>query len=183
MLFRNDGFISNCGLKENVVLFRHQFLVMLQRIFTILFCGLLFTSCEFFQKKELATGVVIDTIIDYNSIDTFPLFPNCDSIPSQEKQKICSQIKLSEHIYASLSEYKIVTSKQVNDTILIRLKIDNNGKSTLTNIHSSEFIKQVIPNLDSLINSGIKNLPLLKPAIKRGLPVATEFTLPIVVKK
>jgi hypothetical protein len=155
---------------------------MLQRIFTVLFCGLLFTSCEFFQKKEYTTDVVIDTIIDYNSIDTFPLFPNCDSIPSQEKQMICSQIKLSEHIYASLSDYKIVTSNKVNDTILVRLKIDNNGISTLTNIHSSEFIKQEIPKLDSLINSGIENLPILKPAIKRGMPVATEFTLPIVLK-
>lgn len=155
---------------------------MLQRIFTFIFCGLLFTSCEFFQKKELSTDVVIDTIIDYNSIDTFPLFPSCDSIPSQEKQKVCSQIKLSEHIYASLSNHTIITSKQVNDTILVRLKIDNKGKSILTNIQSSDFIKEEIPKLDSLINSGIKNLPLLKPAIKRGMPVATEFTLPIVVK-
>ena len=70
----------------------------------------------------------------------------------------------------------------MNDTILVRLKIDNKGKSILTNIRSTDFIKQEIPKLDSLINSGIKNLPLLKPAIKRGMPVATEFTLPIVVK-
>lgn len=155
---------------------------MLQRNFIILFCGFLLTSCEFFKKKEFTPTVVIDTIVDYSSVDVFPLFPSCDSIPSQEKQKICSQIKLSEHIYASLSDFEIVTSDIINDTILVKINIDKTGKTSLTDLQSSAFIKDQIPKLDSLIESGIDNLPLLKPAIKRGMPVTTEFTLPIVVK-
>ncbi len=126
--------------------------------------------------------MVIDTIIDYNSIDIFPLFPKCDSIPSIDKQKICTQIKLSQHIYASIADHQIMTSKPVNDTIFVKLKIDSAGKSILSNIQSSEFIKTEVPNMDSLIKSGIEKLPLLKPAIKRGMPVTTEFTLPIVLK-
>lgn len=126
--------------------------------------------------------MVIDTIIDYNSIDTFPLFPKCDSIPSIDKQKICTQIKLSQHIYASIASHQIMTSKPINDTIYVQLRIDNTGKSMLSNIRSSDFIKTEVPNMDSLIKSGIEKLPLLKPAIKRGMPVTTEFTLPIVLK-
>lgn len=155
---------------------------MLQRIITLIFCGFLLTSCEFFQKKKLTTVTPIDTIIDYHSVDVFPLFPSCDSIPSQEKQKICSQIKLSEHIYAVLKEYEIVTSEKINDTLFVKIKIDKKGKTTLSNLQSSEFIRTQIPDLDSLIESGIRSLPILKPAIKRGMPVTTEFTLPIVVK-
>jgi len=155
---------------------------MFQRLFLFFLCGFFLVSCEFFQKKELSNDVIIDTIIDFNSVDVFPLFPKCDSIPSQEKQKICTQIKLSEHIYASLVSVDIVTSKKVSDTLLITLNIDKEGKATLSNIKSSEFIQQQIPNLDSLIKNGIDNLPMLKPAIKRDMPVATEFTLPIVVK-
>lgn len=155
---------------------------MLQRIFIVLFCGFLLTSCKFFKKKELVTSIAIDTIVDYNSVDVFPLFPSCDSIPSQEKQKICSQIKLSKHMYASLSDLKITTSKKLNDTIYIKLKIDRTGKSTLSNLQSSVFIKEQIPNLRKLITSGVDEIPELKPAIKRGMPVTTEFTLPIVIK-
>ena len=155
---------------------------MLQRTFIVLFCGFLLTSCEFFKKKEFTPTVVIDTIVDYNSVDVFPLFPTCDSIPSQEKQKICSQIKLSEHIYASLLDFEIVTSKVINDTILVKINIDKKGKTSLTGLQSSESIKVQIPKLDSLVLSGINSLPLLKPAIKRGMPVTTEFTLPIVVR-
>ncbi len=155
---------------------------MLQRNFIVILCLFLMTSCEFFKKKEFTPNVVIDTIVDFNSVDVFPLFPSCDSIPSQEKQKVCSQIKLSEHIYASLADYEIVTSEVINDTILVKINIDKTGKTSLSDLQSSTFIKNQIPRLDSLISSGINNLPLLKPAIKRGMPVTTEFTLPIVVK-
>ena len=155
---------------------------MIQRILLFFICGFFLVSCDFFQKKELSNDVVIDTVIDFNSVDIFPLFPKCDSIPSQEKQKICSQIKLSQHIYASLVSVKITTSKKVSDTLLVTLNIDKAGKVSLSNIKASEFIQHQIQNLDSLIKVGIENLPTLKPAIKRGMPVATEFTLPIVVR-
>ena len=155
---------------------------MFQRLFLFVLCGFFLVSCEFFQKKELSNDLIIDTVIDYNSVDVFPLFPKCDSIPSQEKQKICSQIKLSEHIYASLVSVNIITSKKVSDTLVITLNIDKTGKVSLSNIQTSALIQQQIPKLDSIIKSSIKSLPLLKPAIKRGMPVATEFTLPIVVK-
>jgi len=155
---------------------------MFQRLILFFLCGFLLVSCEFFQKKELSNDSVIDTVIDYNSVDVFPLFPKCDSIPSQEKQKICTQIKLSEYIYASLVSINITTSKKVSDTLLITLNIDKIGKVSLSNIKSSEMIQQQIPKLDSLIKIGIESLPLLKPAIKRGVLVSTEFSLPIVVK-
>lgn len=154
----------------------------MQRIFCVLFCGLFLVSCEFFQKKELSNDAVIDTIIDFNSIDVFPLFPSCQNIPSQEKQRICSQIKLSEHIYTSLVSSQITTAKKVNDTLYLKLHIDTIGKVTLVNLKTSELLLEQLPNVDSLILNSISSLPNLKPAIKRGMPVATEFTLPIVVK-
>lgn len=151
--------------------------------FSILFlCGLLFVSCKFFHKKELPNDFAVDTIIDFNSVDVFPLFPKCDSISSQADQKICSQIKLSQHINASLSSTQIMTSKKINDTIFVKLIIDKTGKVILNDIKSSEFIQQQIPKLDSLIADGISSLPKLKPAIKRDMPVTTQFSLPIVIK-
>ncbi len=155
---------------------------MFQRVFLFFICGYFLISCQFFQKKELSSDTLIDTIIDYNVIDVFPLFPKCDSIPSQAKQKICSQIKMSEHFYASLAASKIVTSKKVNDTILVSLIIDNSGIVSLSKIESSDFIQQQIPQLDSLIKLSVEEFPQLKPGIKRGIPVATAFSLPIVVK-
>lgn len=154
---------------------------MNKRIYIIAYLLIFLSSCSFFQKKELPQEKVIDTVIDFNSVDIFPLFPLCDSLPSVEKQKICSQIKLSEHIYLSLLSSNIMVKKNVNDTILVKLNVDNNGKVSLVKLQSSDFIQQQIPKLDSLIVAGILNLPIMKPAIKRGIPVTTEFTLPIIL--
>lgn len=154
---------------------------MFQRNFSVIFCAFILVSCEFFQKKELSSDIVVDTVVNYNTVDVYPLFPDCDSIPSQDKQRICSQIHLCEHIYASLSSSQIFTRKKVNDTIYVKLKIDNKGKVLLTNYKTSDLLKNQIPHLDSLISSGVSSLPQMKPAIKRGIPVSTEFTLPIIV--
>ncbi|OIQ37042.1 MAG: hypothetical protein BM563_09490 [Bacteroidetes bacterium MedPE-SWsnd-G1] len=138
-------------------------------------------SCDFFQKKKLAEEEMIDTIIDYKSVDTFPLFPDCDSIPSHEKQRVCSQIKLSEHIFASLSESNIITARKVADTVRVKLLVSSSGKVSLTNVEMSDNLLKQIPTIDSLLKNSIATMPVLKPALKRGIPVATEFSLPIVI--
>lgn len=138
-------------------------------------------SCDFFQKKKLAEEEMIDTIIDYKSVDTFPLFPDCDSIPSQDKQRVCSQIKLSEHIFASLSESNIITARKVADTVRVKLLVSSSGKVSLTNVEMSDNLLKQIPTIDSLLKNSIATMPVLKPALKRGIPVATEFSLPIVI--
>lgn len=154
---------------------------MSQQKILLIFTALLLVSCEFFQKKELDADAMVDTIIDYKSVDNFPLFPDCEGIPSPDKQQICSQIKLSENIYASLASAKITTLRKVNDTVYLKLKISSKGKVLLTDYKASVLLQNQIPSLDSLIQSGVDNLPLLKPAIKRGIPVATAFTLPIII--
>ncbi|GGK43824.1 MULTISPECIES: hypothetical protein [Flavobacteriaceae] len=155
----------------------------MKQFFITIFSAFLLLSCSYFEKNYKKEEIqVVDTIVDFNFIDSFPLFPTCDSIPSEEKQKICSQIKLSEHIYASLVTHKFITKNSVNDTILVKLEVAKSGEVSLVTIESSKFIQKEIPKLDSLITDGIKKLPKLRPGIKRGIPVKTEFSLPIILK-
>jgi len=43
-------------------------------------------------------------------------------------------------------------------------------------------LKNDFPNLETLIHSSIESLKPLAPAYKRGIPVKTRFTLPVIVK-
>jgi hypothetical protein len=81
-----------------------------------------------------------------------------------------------------LKKFTLNSKEVVNDTILVRLKIDNLGKTSLSSIKISENTKSQIPEFDSILKLSLQNLPILEPAIKRNMPVATEFTLPIVLK-
>ena len=156
---------------------------MLKQLFTILICSFLVLSCSYIEKNTKRDPIQkIDTIVDFNTIDSYPLFPNCAEIPSKEKQQICFQMEMSQHIYASLKEFQLSVKDSVNDTIYVKLKIDTTGKISLSNIQISEKTSALLPNFDSIVKVSLQNLPTLKPAIKRAMPVTTEFTLPIVLK-
>ncbi len=156
---------------------------MLKQLFTLSFCLLLVVSCSYFDEKSKREPIQeVDTIVDFNSVDAFPLFPNCKDIPSREKQKICFQLEISQHIYASLKQYQLNSKEFVNDTVLVKLKIDNLGKTSLSAIQISTKTRVLLPEFDSILKVSLQNLPTLQPAIKRNMPVATEFTLPIVLK-
>ncbi len=140
-------------------------------------------SCSYIEQHTKREPIQkIDTIVDFNSVDSYPLFPNCADIPSKEKQQICFQMKMSQHIYASLKEFQLNVKDSINDTIFVKLKIDVLGKTSLSSIQISEKTRVLLPNFDSIVAVSLQNLPNLQPAIKRAMPVSTEFTLPIVLK-
>lgn len=140
-------------------------------------------SCNFldkqFKKEPIKT---VDTIVDFKSVDAFPLFPDCEDIPSREKQKICFQLEMSKHIYGSLKEYSLNARDSINDTVLVKLKVNSVGKTSLSHIQISDKTKKLLPEFDSIISVSVNNLPQLQPAIKRSMPVTTEFILPIILK-
>ena len=141
------------------------------------------SSCTNFNTQKLDNPLDnIDTVIDFNSVDAFPLFPECEDIPSRQKQQICFQLTMAEHIYAELKKQNFKVEENVIDTVLVSLKINSKGKTEVTNISSNNTTRKVLPQLDSIVKASIKNLPKLKPAIKRNIPVTTAFTLPIILK-
>lgn len=156
---------------------------MIKQLFILLICSFLVLSCAYIEKNTKRVPIQkIDTIVDFNTVDAYPLFPNCKDIPSREKQQICFQIEMSQHIYASLKEFQLSVKDSVHDTILVKLKIDTFGKTSVSNIKISDKTRELLPQFDSILRVGLLNLPTLQPAIKRAMPVTTEFTLPIVLK-
>jgi len=156
---------------------------MLKKLFTLFLHLLFVVSCSYFENSSKMEQIQeVDTIIDFNTVDAFPLFPKCKDVPSREKQQICFQLEIAQHIYASLKEYQLNTKEVVNDTVLVKLKVDTFGKTSLSNIQISLKTKELLPEFDSILKISLLKLPTLQPAIKRNMPVNVEFTLPIVLK-
>jgi hypothetical protein len=154
-----------------------------KHIILLIFGALILTSCDyFFPQNNKVESPNIDTLIDYNTVDAFPLFPECKDIPSRDKQKICFQIKMAEHINTLLKEGVIKTTSQNNDTLMVLLKVLQTGKTQIVSVKSKSNNKAYIQFLDSILRGNIVNMPTLQPAIKRGIPVTTQFELPIIIK-
>lgn len=156
---------------------------MLKQFFTLVFCTILLASCSYFENKSRKEPLQeVDTIVDFNTVDAFPLFPECKDIPSRVKQKICFQVEIAEHIHASLKQYELNAKDIINDTVLVKLKINSLGVASLSSVQISSETEALLPEFDSLLKVSLQKLPTLMPAIKRDMPVTTEFTLPIILK-
>ncbi|MDV7186019.1 hypothetical protein R3X25_01895 [Lutibacter sp. TH_r2] len=157
---------------------------MLKKFLYLILVPFFISSCSYFQNQTNKKNTIheVDTLVDFTSVDAFPLFPNCTEIPSREKQQICFQMEMSQHIYASLKKHQLNALELVNDTVLVKLKVNAEGKTTLSNVEISEDTKNKFPQFDSILRVSISHIPILKPAIKRDMPVTTQFVLPIILK-
>jgi len=156
-----------------------NYIYLFLTIFTLLFL----TSCDyFFPKKAAQNTSTLDTIIDFTTVDAYPLFPGCENIPNREKQKICFQIKLAEHINTLLKKSQLRTKTADNDALLVTLKVLKSGEVHFVKVLSKSNNKAFEKLLDSVLKSISDKIPTLQPAIKRGMPVTTQFELPIFIE-
>jgi len=168
------------------VYFRCDYLVaMFIRILALLFLGLSFTSCDYFSSTSSTSKSniqVLDTVVDFTSVDVYPIFSDCENYAENTNQKQCFEETLTNLLSDSLLKNDFKVKEEVNDTTLIDILIDNSGKVSVVKINSSESIKKQLPKLDTIIKQSVAEFPTIKPAVKRGIFVNSQYRLAIVIE-
>lgn len=166
---------------------------MRRAIFFIGFITLLsFQSCSYLiDNDKKANELAIQRIdtINWNEVDNFPLFESCNELAPRAEQKNCFEATLTGHLIDTLNGYEFVIKEAVLDTIILELKIDNKGAISILGIRSDEMTKKELPGLEKALKTSINSLPKIYAAQKKArseyeiqlVPVATRFTLPIVL--
>ncbi|WP_439129870.1 hypothetical protein [Polaribacter sp.] len=125
---------------------------------------------------------MLDTVIDFTSVDTYPSFKICDSIIEKEAKFACFKNTIHKKIGEKLNQHSFKIQDSINEKIYVDVLIDGKGNFMLDSIHSSENIKKQLPRLDSLLTDIIDNLPKVFAANKMGIPVTTKYSLPIQIQ-
>ncbi|WP_340200581.1 hypothetical protein [Ascidiimonas sp. W6] len=150
-------------------------------------------SCESFLQRNFPSADEIaseriDTI-NWNRVDRFPLFESCDEMANKESQKDCFEITFSDHIMKAFEAENIVVKREINDTVILELKVDHEGIVSILNIEQSRLVQQEIPTLHDHFSTSLKKLPKIFPALKNAasknttqtVPVGMRFRLPVVI--
>ncbi|GAL66757.1 hypothetical protein [Jejuia pallidilutea] len=154
-----------------------QFVVILF-VFTII-------SCEYFNVKKTSSDAILKEELqtfNWDDVDTYPTFTVCDSLTSKTDKKDCFQYTLTSNITAYLQKQMIVVTKDVNDTLVLKMTVTNTGKIKLLEAKMDALTQQEIPELEALLFKSLDTLPEIFPAIKRGQHVTSEFELPLIIK-
>ena len=146
---------------------------------------LLATSCNYFEKKKVYPEDLLEEELqtfNWNEVDTYPTFSSCDSITIKEDSKACFQSTLIGSVNEFLEAQNIVVSSDVNDTIRLKIIIDNKGVLQVESIQLHPETAVQIPEIEGLLRESLKGIPKIYPAIKRGQQVTTAFELPVIVR-
>jgi len=125
---------------------------------------------------------LLDTIVNFSSVDTSPSFKVCDSIIDKQKKTNCFRTTIHQKIGAELQKHQFVIRDSISEIVYVDLLINSKGKIVLEAMESSEEIKIKLPKLDSVLRISIDKIPNVYAAIKRGIPVTTKYRLPIKIQ-
>lgn len=145
---------------------------------------MLFSGCEYFgYNKPSSDAMAKEALksIDWNQVDEYPSFPECDSLEIRAA-KLCFEITLARQLYSALQDHGISVKQSLNDTVFVELLIQKTGDIEFVSAEKNNAVMSQIPMFDSILEKRIASLPQAYPASKRGVPVATKFKLPIVLK-
>jgi len=145
---------------------------------------LMFAGCEYFNVKKTSSEAILQEELktfNWNDVDEYPSFLDCESSISKAERKRCFQHTLTTHIANYLKNEVIVVGQNIHDTVMLKFQVSKEGELSLIETDLDSLTQQEIPEIKSLIKSSLDSLPQIFPAIKRGQQVTTEFLLPLVI--
>ena len=164
-----------------LVQFKNQ--TLKQYYFFLVF--LLFNSCQYLEKQVPSQKELLQKelkAINWKEVDEYPSFADCDKLDDKAQRQECFFQYLTELIQDKLNSDTLQVLYPELDTIEVKVTIYPNAKMEFEPQFPKDSVAYDIVRIDSILNARLVNFPKVNPAIKRGIPVKTQFILPVILK-
>jgi hypothetical protein len=152
---------------------------------SLFFLVLLFQSCQYFEKqvpneKDLLKQRMKE--INWKEVDQYPTIADCEKLnnPIQRKQCFFEFMQSTIQQKLSIDTLKILFPKL--DTIEVKVTINSDATLQFEPQFPRDTIAYDTIKIDSILKIKLVDFPKVNPAIKRGIPVKTQFILPVIIK-
>lgn len=152
---------------------------------TLLFSCFCLISCQFFEKKIPSEQELFEKQIkqiNWNEVDEYPSFVDCDKLSDENQRKQCFFEFMANTIQEKLSIDTLATLYPDLDTIEVKVTIFPDATLQFEPQFKNDSVAYDIIKIDSILKIKLKDFPKVNPALKRGLPVKTQFVLPVIIK-
>ena len=154
------------------------------RYYLIILTAFSVGSCQYFESEKISSETFYEQeveAINWGSVDQYPLFPECEGLSDKSEQLECFTRILSGKLEEAVGSGVPALPDSVQDTIYLYFSVSETGELSLREITSDAEITRRAPKLDSMIKAKISETKLVAPAYKRGIPVKSEFTMPLII--
>ena len=156
---------------------------MKQYLLTFVF--LIFNSCQYFEQqipseKELLQKELKS--INWKEVDEYPSVVDCEKIDDKKQRQQCFFEVLTQLIQEKLSSDTLSILYPELDTIDVKVTIFPNATMQFEPQFPKDSFAYDKTKIDSILKVCLVDFPKINPAIKRGIPVKTQFILPVILK-
>lgn len=145
----------------------------------LIVCILFFTQCDKLPPIKKSRLRTLDTVVNFSSVDMSPSFMECDSIIDKARKSNCFRTQMHQKIGQELQQYSLESLFEIDEEVQVIMNVTAKGEFVFKKMIASEELRENLPALDSILELCIEKLPMVTPATKRGIPVTTQYQLPV----
>ena len=120
--------------------------------------------------------------INWKEVDEYPSLSDCDTIENKAQRQQCFFDVLTQLIQEKLSVDTLSMLYPKLDTIEVKVTIFPNSTMQFEPQFPKDSVAYDRIKIDSILKVRLVDFPKVNPAIKRGIPVKTQFILPVIIK-
>ncbi len=144
-----------------------------------------FNCCQYFDKqipseKELLQKELKS--INWKEVDEYPSVVDCEKIEDKKQRQQCFFEVLTLLIQEKLSVDTLSILYPELDTIEVKVTVFPNATIQFEPQFPKDSVAYDKIKIDSILKARLVDFPKINPAIKRGIPVKTQFILPVILK-
>lgn len=146
---------------------------------------LLLQSCQYFEKQVPSEKELLDKQlkeINWNEVDEYPSVVDCEKLTDATQRKQCFFEFLTATIQQKLAVDTLATLFPQLDTIEVKVTVFPNASLQFEPQFPKDSVAYDTIKIDSILHARLIDFPKVNPAIKRGIPVKTQFVLPVIIK-
>lgn len=146
---------------------------------------LVFASCQYFEKQVPSEKELLQKelkSINWKEVDEYPSLVDCESVTDKKQQQQCFFERLTQLIQEKLSVDTLAVLYPELDTIEVKVTVFPNSTLKFEPQFSKDSVAYDTIKIDSILRARLVDFPKVNPAIKRGIPVKTQFILPVILK-
>ena len=120
--------------------------------------------------------------INWKEVDEYPSLVDCESVTDKKQQQQCFFERLTQLIQEKLSVDTLAALYPELDTIEVKVTVFPNATLQFEPQFPKDSVAYDTIKIDSILRARLVGFPKVNPAIKRGIPVKTQFILPVILK-
>lgn len=151
----------------------------------LFFLAISLASCQYFDKKVPSEKELLDKEmkeINWKEVDEYPSVADCEKLTNETQRKQCFFEFLTSTIQQKLNVDTMAVLYPELDTIEVKVTVFPDAQMEFEPQFPKDSVAYDKVKIDSILQARLVDFPKVNPAIKRGIPVKTQFILPVILK-